>query len=119
MKTININAKFKEYKLKNIKKQKSSVIIPTVKGNPILKYGTHGYYYLNFETQKGILITISHKDIIQPGLKNFFNSNYKRYKYFHNFLSLFQKYHYNFSFLEQIMLMTVPHTATYINKDNY
>lgn len=119
MNSYHIKSKFKEFTLPPIVQQNSSVIIPTIKGTPILKYGIHAYYFLNFKTLKGLRVTISHKDIILPGLTKFIKANYKTYKYFPKLKSLFQRYHYGFNFLEQLMLMTVPHAVTYINNSHY
>lgn len=115
----NIRAKFKEFSLPSIKTDESSVIIPTIKGTPILKSGIHAYYFLNFRTSKGLRVTINHKDIILPGLAKFLRANYKTHKYFPKLKSLFQKYHYGFSFLQQIMLMTVPHAVTYVKNSHF
>lgn len=97
----------------------SSVVIPTIKGIPVLKYGIHAYYFMNFKTLKGLRVTINHKDIILPGLTRFVESNYKIYKYLPKLKSLFQRYHYDFNFIEQIMLMTVPHTVTHIKNSRF
>jgi len=115
----NIQAKFKEFSLPAMMPQDSSAVIPTVRGTLKLKYGIHAYYFLNFKTLKGLRVTISHKNIIMPGLKRFEKANYKKYKYLPKLRYLFQKYHYSFNFLEQIMLMTVPHTVTYIGDSRF
>jgi hypothetical protein len=112
MKTSDINVKFNEFALPSSAQQDCSVVIPTVKGTPVLKYGEHAYYFLNLKTLRGFKVTISHKDIILPGLKGFLNANYIKHRRFHTLKSLFQKYHYNFTFPEQLMLMTVPHGIT-------
>ncbi len=117
--THNIEAKFKEFSLPSMTPLKSSVIIPTIRGTLKLKYGIHAYYFLNFKTLKGLCVTISHNDIIKVGLQRFKKANYKKSKYLSKLGYLFQKYHYGFNFLEQIMLMTVPHTVTYIGNSQY
>ena len=108
----NIKAQFNEFSLPPIVEHDSSAIVPTVKGVPFFKYGLHAYYLLNFKTSKGLCVTISQKDIIQPGLSGLLNSNHKTHKYFRKTKSLLQRYHYGFNILEQIMLMTVPHSVT-------
>jgi hypothetical protein len=115
----NIKVKFKEFSLPTIAEHNSSAIIPTIKGIPFFKYGIHAYYFLNFKTSKGLRVTINHKDIILPGLTKFLKANHKTYKYFHKLKSLLQRYHYDFNFLEQIMLMTVPHTVTHIKNGRF
>ncbi len=115
----NIKAKFKEFPLPPTVQQNSSVIIPTIKGRPLFKYGIHAYYFLNFKTLKGLRVTINHKDIVLPGLERFIKANHKTYKYFPKLKSFFQRYHYGFNFLEQIMLMTVPHTVTHVKNGHF
>jgi len=114
-----IQAKFEEISLPSMIPQNSSVIIPTIRGTLYLKYGIHAYYFLNFKTLKGFCVTIGHKDIIKVGLKRFEKANYKKYKYLSKLRCLFQNYHYGFNFLEQIMLMTVPHAVTYIGNSRF
>lgn len=107
-----MNVKFDEFSLPIWARQDCAAVIPTVKATPVLKYGEHAYYFLNFKTLRGMKVAISHKDIVLPGLKRFLNANYIKHRRFHKLKSLFQKYHYNFTFPEQIMLMTVPHCIT-------
>lgn len=96
-----------------------SVIIPTVVENKWLTYGEHCYYFLNFKTLKGLKITLSHIDIIKPGIKQFIHANNQACKRFPKIRSLFKKYHYGFNLLEQIMLMTVPHTVTEVSDGRF
>jgi hypothetical protein len=119
MKDNNIKVMFKELSLPPIAEHDSSAIIPTIKGVPFFKYGVHAYYFLNFKTSKGLLVTIKHKDIILPSLRRFLKANHKTHKTFHKLKSLLQRYHYDFNFLEQIMLMTVPHTVTHISNGRF
>jgi len=114
-----IRSRFKEFPLPPMATQHSSVVVPTIKGTSKLKYGQHAYYFYNFKAMKGLRVTISHGDIIKVGLQRFKKANYKKYKYFSGLKYLFQKYHYGFNFLEQIMLMTVPHTVTYIGNSRF
>ena len=114
-----IRARFKEFPLPPTMSGNPSVIVPTIKGTFILKYGQHAYYFYNLKTLKGLRVTISHSDIIKVGLQRFKKANYKKYKYFFGLGYLLQKYHYGFNFLEQIMLMTVPHTVTYIGNSRF
>lgn len=119
MNSHNIKVKFREFPLPATTQQNLSVIIPTIKGTSLLKYGIHAYYFLNFKTLKCLRVTINHKDIILPGLMRFVKANHKTYRYFPKLKSLFQKYHYGFNFLEQIMLMTVPHTVTHVKNGHF
>jgi hypothetical protein len=119
MESNNIKVKFKEFSLPPTTEHDSSVIIPTIRGLPFFKYGVHAYYFMNFKTSKGLCLTINHKDIILPGLTKFLKANHKTYRYFHQSRSLLQRYHCNFNFLEQIMLMTVPHTVTHIKNGRF
>lgn len=114
-----IRARFKEFLLPPAMSGNSSVIVPTIKGTFMLKYGQHAYYFYNLKTQKCLRVTISHSDIIKVGLQRFKKANYQKYKYFSGLGYLFQKYHYGFNFVEQIMLMTVPHTVTYIGNSRF
>jgi len=119
MQSHDIKTRFEKFDLPQTKKQDLSVVITSIKGTPFFKYGIHAYYFLNFKTSRGLLVTIKHKDIIIPGLSRFMKANYKTYGYFPKLRSLFQKYHFNFNFIEQLMLMTVPHTITHINNNRY
>jgi hypothetical protein len=114
-----IRAKFKKFALPPMSPQNFSIVIPTIKGTPALKYGQHAYYFLNFRTLKGLLVTISHKDIIKVGLRRFKRTVGNRHKFLPNVRYLFKKYQSGFNFLEQIMLMTVPHTVTYIGNSRF
>ena len=119
IKEDNIKVKFEEFSLPLIAEHNSSAIIPTIRGVPFFKYGVHAYYFLNFRTLKGLCVTINHKDIILPGISGFLKSNPTAHRYFHKLKSLLQRYHYDFTFLEQIMLMTVPHTVTHIENGRF
>ena len=119
MVTQKLNAKFEEFSLPSSTKLDASLVIPTVKGNGLLKYGKHAYYFMDFRTHKGLCVNISHRDIIKPGIELFRKTSG------HNANSLspaniFQrKFHYGFNYYEQIMLMTVPHTATFIGDGRF
>lgn len=89
-----------------------ATVIPVVKGNFYLKYGKHAYYFYNFKSRKCICIEIGHRDIIVPGLSSFIKALGREGTLLEKIKLFFAKYHYGFSFLEQIMLMTVPHTIT-------
>ena len=99
--------------------QDVSAIVPTIKGTPILRYGQHGYYFLNFKTHMGLRVTLGHKDVILPGVKRLFKSACRANSRFPAIESLFRRYHNNFNFLEQMMLMTVPHNVTAIGNGRF
>jgi len=107
-----INAKFEELSLPLVIQQDVSAVVPTIKGTPFLKYGQHAYYFFNFKMQRGLRVTLGHKEVILPGVKRFFKSASRASGRFPFIESLFRRYHNNFNFLEQIMLMTVPHAVT-------
>jgi hypothetical protein len=114
-----IKAEFEEFSLSQMKPQDFSAVIPTVSGTANSRYGTHAYYFMNFKTSKGTCVRVRHKDIISPGIKRFEKANYKQYKFLPMVRLLFHKYHYGFNFLEQIMLMTVPHSVTAIGDGRF
>lgn len=114
MQTKKLTAKVEEFSLPASTFMDASVTIPTVKGKWYMKYGEHAYYFMNFRTLKGLRITINHLDIICPGWKRLRKAAKKQGKYVSVFRPLTLRYHYRFNILEQIMLMTVPHTVTAI-----
>ena len=107
-----VKARITEFPLPKIECYDEATAIPVVKGNLYLKYGKHAYYFYNFKSRKCLCVEISHRDIISPGLSSFVNALGMEYTFSTKAKLFFKKYHYGFSFLEQIMLMTVPHTVT-------
>jgi len=106
----NLQARFREFSIPSAAQRDCSVVVPAVKGTFLLKYGIHCYTFYNLKTLKGIEVRIPHKEIIRFKVKKL-----RRAQWFKNsslISGLFKRYHYNFSFLEQLMLMTVPHTVT-------
>ncbi len=89
-----------------------AAVVPVVKGFPFLKYGKHAYYFYNFAAGKCMCVEISHRHIIAPGLPAVASALGRKDSLSTRIGLLSGKYHYGFSFLEQIMLMTVPHTIT-------
>lgn len=113
MRRVRIPARFSELALPpETPRSASSAVIPTVRGTWLLKYGCHAYYFMNFSKQTGLCARIGHARIIRPGLARFFRANHIQHARNHTLRSLRQTYHYDFGFLPQIMLMTVPHTVT-------
>lgn len=120
MKHYTIKAEFTEFPLLEMKSPLSdAVIVPTVKGTLFLKYGRHVYYFYNFEKQKCICVDIKHRHIIMPGLALFIRALKKPNTILTKIKMFFEKFHYGFSFMEQIMLMTVPHAVTSIGNGRF
>lgn len=107
-----VKAKITEIPLTAMPSYIDATVIPVVKGNLFLKYGKHAYYVYNFKGRKCLHVEISHWDIIAPGLSIFIKALGREDTFSNKVKLFFKKYHYGFSFLEQIMLMTVPHTVT-------
>jgi len=107
-----VKAKFIEYSLAGYQPSDDTVVVPVVKGSVYLKYGKHSYYFYNFKTLTCLCVEISHWDIIKPGLSLLLKALHKKSSIVSIVTLLFKKYHYGFSVMEQIMLMTVPHAVT-------
>ncbi len=107
-----IKARITEFPLTGIQSYNDATVIPVVKGNLYLKYGKHAYYLYNFKSNSCMCVEISHWDIIAPGLSSFIKALGREDTFSARVKLFFEKYHYGFSFFEQIMLMTVPHTVT-------
>jgi|GEM_PF-4102778 len=114
-----IKAKFEEFLLPANTQREESVVIPTVRSSPYSRAGSHAYYFMNFKTSRGFCVTIRHLDIISPGLNRLPQAHYKNRPYFARFLMAFDKFHYGFNSLEQIMMMTVPHSVTDIGNGQF
>lgn len=119
MQTKRLSANVEEFPLPANTAMNASVAIPAVKGTWMLKYGEHAYYLMNFWTSKGLTIRISHRDIIRPGLERLKKAAAKQGKSVSMLRCLSPRYHYDFNLLEQIMLMTVPHTVTSIGNGRF
>src|SRR6266581_1247951 len=101
-----IKARITEFPLTETQCYDDATIVPVVKGSLYLKYGKHAYYFYNFKSRQCICVEIGHWDIIAQGLSAFIKA-LGREDTFSTRVKLFlEKYHYGFSFLEQIMLMT-------------
>lgn len=109
---LEIQAEIKEFSFSKSFKDNLSVVVPTFCSDKGSRTGLHCYYVFDFKTCQGLTIKLRHQDIILPGFGKLKDANYKKYKVFPDLQMLFQKYHYDFNFFEQIMLMTVPHTVT-------
>ncbi len=87
-------------------------IVPTVRSTRWLRYGEHAYYCMDFRARRGMCVTINHSDVIGPGFTRFRQAAADGNGPLAILRCLTRRYHYGFSFLEEIMLMTVPHTVT-------
>jgi hypothetical protein len=114
-----IRARITRFSLTNIPVGNDAVVVPTVKGNLLLKYGKHAYYFYNFAQRTCVCVEIRHWDIIAPGLTLFIESLNRKDSFAAKLKLFFEKFHYGFSFLEQIMLMTVPHAVTSIGEGKF
>lgn len=112
-------ARMEEFSLPASAAMDASVAIPTVKGKCCMKYGEHAYYFMNFQTLKGLRVRINHLDIIRPGWKRLRKAAKKQGRFISVFRPLTLRYHYRFNMLEQVMLMTVPHTVTPIGNGRF
>lgn len=119
MNSFIIKSRFDDFILPPETQMDASVGIPTVRGIWGLKYGEHACYFMNFKTSTGCCVRISHIDIIKAGFSTFKKAA-ARHSIPASLLTCFsQRYQYGFNLLEQIMLMTVPHTVTSIGNGNY
>jgi hypothetical protein len=114
-----IKARITEFPLTGMQSYDDATIIPVVKGNLCLKYGKHAYYFYNFKSRICVCVEIDHWDIIAPGLATFSKALGREDTFWTRVKLFFKKYHYGFSFLEQIMLMTVPHTVTAMSNGKF
>ena len=119
MQSKKLFAKVQEFSLPSSTAMDATVAVPTVKGTWKLKYGKHAYYFMNLRTSKGIIVNISHRDIIRPGLSRFKKAICMQGQSLSTLQCLLRRYHYGFNSLEQIMLMTVPHTVTSIGHGRF
>jgi len=116
MKSIKIKADFSEFSLPAHQRQDAGVIIPTISGSHWMVYANHAYYFMNLKTSRGLKVTINQKNIIFPGFRKFLKSGNQRSS---QLKGLLKSYHYNFNILEQMMLLTIPHTITEIGNGRF
>jgi len=114
-----IRATFETFPLPSGMVMDTTVAIPTVKGRWGMKYGEHAYYFMNFRSAVAVRVRINHLDIIRPGWKRLKNAVRKENLRMSVFRPLTLRYHYRFNMLEQVMLMTVPHTATSVGEGRF
>lgn len=110
-----LHVKRDEFALPSCTVMDASAAIPTVKGIWGLKYGEHAYYFMNFRSSRGLRTRISHYDVMKPGWSRLQQNAARHGRKVSRLHALSTRYHYGFNLLEQIMLMTVPHTVTFIS----
>jgi hypothetical protein len=94
-------------------------VVPTVKGVCGLKYGEHAYYRMDGASGEGARALVRHGAVIGKGFAQF-REACRDAGMGHSLHQLIAgRYHYNFSLLEQVMLMTVPHTVTWLGGSRY
>jgi hypothetical protein len=114
-----VRAKITRFSLEKMPAGNDAAVVPAVKGNLFLKYGKHAYYFYNFVQRTCVCVEIRHWDIIAPGLSLFIKSLARKDSFVAKVELFFETFHYGFSFLEQIMLMTVPHAVTSVGKGKF
>lgn len=114
-----LSARVERFSLPTHTVMDAAVVVPTVKGTWGLKYGEHAYYFMNLRTSEGFCVGIRHRDIIRPGLDRFKKAAAEQGQPVSMLRCFSQRYHYGFNLLEQIMLMTVPHTVTSIGDGRF
>ncbi len=119
MHTKTIRATFEAFSLPAEMTMDAAVAIPTVKGKWYMKYGEHAYYFMNFQTNQAVRVRIHHLDIMRPGWKRLRKAVRQEGLRISLFRPLTLRYHYRFNMLEQVMLMTVPHTATSVGDGRF
>lgn len=119
MRCHSIPAVFSEFSLPACAAMDATVVIPTVKSRWYMKYGEHAYYLMDFKTLKGLRVVVNHLDVIRPGWNRLKRAAKRQGKYVSAFRPLTLRYHYRFNLLEQVMLMTVPHTVTSIGHGQF
>jgi len=112
MQRIRISAGIEEFSMDGAPVMNATAVIPTVRSAGRMKYGSHAYYFLDFRNSRGLCVSISHGDIVRPGFQRFVRAATGAQGASAAVRSMIRRYHYGFSFLEEIMLMTVPHTVT-------
>ena len=120
MRSYPINAKFTEFQLSTPDGLPGdAVAVPAVKGTWLLRYGKHAYYFYNLKERKCILVELSHSSIIKPGLPMLAKALGLNGSLLGLSQTLFSRFHYGFSALEQLMLMTVPHCVTSLGEGRF
>ena len=109
---LEVPARIRELSLPESVRRGASVVVTAVRGNGLVKYGHHAYYFMNFATLRGLRVEIGHGAVLGMGLKRFAKANGGPAGPASVPKLLRQPYYHGFNILEQMALMTVPHTAT-------
>lgn len=119
MHSLDLPATITEVPLGSAPPMNAAVVVPTVRSTWKLKYGAHAYYCFNFRTAQGFVVDLSHLDIVRPGWRRFQRAATGKEGFRALPGCLLRRYHYGFSLLEQLMLMTVPHTVTDVGNGRF
>ncbi len=119
MLTNRLATRVEEFVLPSSQAMEASVAIPTVKGTWNMKYGEHAYYFMNLRDCRGTRVCISHLAIMRPGMARLRKAAAKQGKSISVGSCLSPQFHYGFNLLEQLMLMTVPHTCTAVGNGRF
>jgi hypothetical protein len=114
-----IKSRFEEFDLPSSSRMDAVAVIPTERGSHLLKGQQHSYYFLNFRTAKGLRVDISHIDILRRGWSRLIRNMSGAAARPSVWRCLFRRYHYDFNLLEQLLLMTIPHTVTDLGDGRY
>ena len=110
MKRLDVRASVQTFRLPETVAMPVAAAVPAVRGVWWLRYGRHAYTFLNFRTRQGVRFGIRHSAVIRPGLSRFKKNAAALSASWLGLLA--RRYHYDFNLLEEIMMMTVPHTVT-------
>lgn len=110
--SLPLRARFEEFSLPAAPELDAVAIVPAVRSTRWLRYGEHAYYCMDFRRRRGICITLGHGAVVRPGLARFRRAAADGSDARAWWRCLSRRYHYEFSVLEELMLMSVPHTVT-------
>lgn len=114
-----LKADFEFFEIPPQFKAAESVAVPTVRSGPNSRLGSHAYYFLNFEHNRAVCVKVAHLDLIRPGFSKFAAANPNGCRWLPKASALFSKFHYGYNFLEQILLLTVPHSVSTIGNGKF
>lgn len=113
--SLPIPARFAEISLADAPQMEVTAVIPTTRGSHWFKSSQHSYYFLNFRSGRGWRVELSHRDILRPGWKQLLRamSGGSLWR------ALWGRHHYGFSLIEQLLLLTIPHTVTELDDGRF
>lgn len=114
-----IGGRFEEFDLPSAPRMDAVAVIPTQRGTQLLKGQRHSYYFLNFRAGKGLRLDIRHVDILRHGWNRLIRHMSGPGARSSLWRCLFRRYHYDFNLIEQLLLMTIPHTVTDLGDGRY